>query len=182
MKAVFLDRDGTINIEIYPYLTAITQLEIMEVSFEAIQLLNQHLFKTIVVTNQSCVGRGLIGEDELHRIHETLTVKLAEKKAFLDSIYYCPHHPDAKCFCRKPNTGMLKRAAKEHKVDFQKSFLVGDRLFDIHTGKNVGCKTILVLTGAGKETLSSLKDHHEEPDYIARDILDAARWIIQQPL
>lgn len=180
MKAVFLDRDGTINVEVPNYLTDIRYLEIIPAAYKAIQLLNQHQFKTIVITNQACVGKGLLKENELHRIHQKLKNKLSEKEAYVDSIYYCPHHTEDKCFCRKPNTGMLKRAQKEHGIDVGRSFLIGDRLFDIHTGKNAGCKTILVLTGAGQETMASLKTHQEHPDHIAKDILDAVYWIIQQ--
>lgn len=184
MKAVFLDRDGTINHEEPNYLTDIRRLKIFKEAFEAIKLLNHHQFKTIVVTNQSCVGRGLLKEEELIRINEKLKIRLARKKAFVDSIYYCPHTPADQCRCRKPDVGLLQRAVREHQIALEKSFFIGDRMFDIHAGKNVGCKTILVLTGAGRETLSNLKTGapaNEYPDYIAENVLDAVEWIIHQP-
>jgi len=181
MKAVFLDRDGTINFEVPNYLTDINKLEVLEPAYEAIQLLNQHQFKTFVATNQACVGKGMLDETALKRIHNRLLEKLSEKKAFIDSVYYCPHHPDDRCFCRKPNTGMIQQAVKEHGIDPKKSFFVGDRLFDIHSGHNAGCKTVLVLTGAGKETLAALGVHHQKPTHIADNILEAVRWIITQP-
>ncbi|MEK7790557.1 MAG: HAD family hydrolase [Deltaproteobacteria bacterium] len=182
MKAVFLDRDGTINHEEPNYLTDIRRLKIFKEAFEAIKLLNRHQFKTIVVTNQSCVARGLLKEEELIKINEKLKARLARKKAFLDSIYYCPHHPTDECLCRKPNTGLLERAVREHQIALQKSFFIGDRMFDIRAGKKGGCKTILVLTGAGRETLENLKTEvplHEHPDCISENVLDAVQWIIR---
>ena len=182
MKAVFLDRDGTINVEEPNYLLDLKKLKIFDESFEAIQLLDQHGFKAIVVTNQSCVGRGFLEEQELQRINATLKQKLATQNAFLDSIYYCPHHPEDQCSCRKPKLGMFERAVQEHKVNLKKSFVIGDREFDIHAGKAAGCKTILVLTGAGQQTLESLKNSPEQPDFVAPHILDAVRWIIHQSI
>ena len=180
MKTVFLDRDGTLNIEIYPYLTHIDQLQVFDFTHEAIRLLNKHQFKTILVTNQSCVAKKLISENYLQKIHETLLSRLKAKDAHLDAIYYCPHNPEDKCFCRKPNGGMVHRAVKEHGVDLKKSYMVGDRLFDLHLGKNMGLKTVLVLTGAGEKTFKALIDYQEHPDHIADNVLEAVRWITQQ--
>ncbi len=185
MKAVFLDRDGTINHEEPNYLLDLKKLKIFEESFQAIQLLNQHGFKTIVVTNQSCVGRGLLEECDLQKINTLLKQKLAQRKAILDSIYYCPHHPQDQCQCRKPKLGMFEQAVKDHHISLKKSFVIGDREFDVHAGKAAGCKTILVLTGAGKQTLEHLKKTPEEnnqPDFVATDILEATHWLIRQPL
>ena len=177
MKAVFLDRDGTINVEEPNYLTDIRKLKIFDEAFIAIQLFNCQGFKTIVVTNQSCVGRGVLQEKELIKINTQLQKTLAKKNAHLDSIYYCPHTPDDQCLCRKPKIGLLQRAVQEHHVNLEKSFFIGDREFDIYAGKAAGCKTVLVLTGAGKQMLErfSLK-----PDFIATHLLEAAQWVIQQ--
>lgn len=180
MKTVFLDRDGTLNVEIYPYLTDVRQLQVFDFTSKAVQLLNEHQFKTVVVTNQSCVAKKLISEAYLQEIHQTLFDHLMAKNARLDAIYYCPHNPEEKCFCRKPNGGMIHRAVKEQGINLKKSFLVGDRLFDLHLGKNVGLTTVLVLTGAGKITLEKLMDHQERPDHVAENVLEAVRWIIQQ--
>lgn len=180
MKAVFLDRDGTINHEEPNYLLDLKKLKIFEESFEAIQLLNQHGFKTIVVTNQSCVGRGFLEEKELQKINGTLKQKLAARNAFLDSIYYCPHHPEDQCVCRKPKLGMFDQAVQEHKINLKKSFVIGDRELDIQAGKAAGCRTILVLTGAGQKILSSFTKPTEHPDFIAPHILEAVQWIIRQ--
>lgn len=181
MKAVFLDRDGTINREEPNYLTDIRKLKIFKESYKAIQLLNQHKFKTIIVTNQSCVNRGLLKEETLIRINELLKHRLAKKQAFLDSIYYCPHIPQDECSCRKPKSGLFEQAIKDHQITLQESFVIGDRLFDMNAGKNLEIKTILVLTGAGKETLKTLKDSDFKPHFIAKHILEAVQWIIEQP-
>lgn len=180
MKAVFLDRDGTINREEPNYLTDIRKLKIFKEAFKAIQLLNQHQFKTIVVTNQSCVNKGLLKEEKLHKINDLMKKRLSNKKAFLDSIYYCPHTPFDQCSCRKPKAGMFEQAVKDHAIDLEKSFMVGDRMFDMESGKNLEIKTILVLTGAGKETQEVLKTGSFEPHFIANHILEAVEWIIEK--
>lgn len=180
MKAVFLDRDGTINVEMPNYLTDIRKLEIIEAAYEAIGLLNKHGYKVFVATNQSCINRGLLEEAELHRIHKKMDQMLTAKNAIVDAFYYCKHAPDEGCKCRKPNTGMLDQAVKEHGIDLSRSFFVGDRRFDIGAGKNGGCKTILVKTGAGLESIEKLKaqEPQDHPDHIAEDILGAVHWIL----
>ncbi|MBI4040336.1 MAG: HAD family hydrolase [Deltaproteobacteria bacterium] len=182
MKAVFLDRDGTINVERENYVLRIEELEIMEPAFGAIRLFNQHQLKSIVITNQSCIGRGLLSEEALGTIHAHFLKLLAHQNAHIDSIYYCPHHPLDLCACRKPNIGMLERAAKEQGVHLAGSYMIGDRDFDILAGKNAGCTTILVLTGAGKLSLERLQALSIQPDWIFENILEAAHWITKQPL
>ena len=181
MKAVFLDRDGTVNVEVPNYLTNIQDLEIIEETYEAIRLLKQHGYKVFIATNQACVNKGLLKESELHRIHNKIVELLAEQKAFLDAVYYCPHIPQEGCTCRKPDTGMIKRAQEEHGIHPDKSFFVGDRLFDIRAGKTGGLKTVLVKTGAGAKTLEIIQTEfpNEHPDFVANHILEAAHWIIQ---
>ncbi len=182
MKAVFLDRDGTLNVEDPNYLTDINKLEIFEESYKAVQLLNEHGFKAIVITNQACVRKGLLEEKELQRINEKLKRSLESRNAKLDSIYYCPHHPDDQCLCRKPKTGMIDQAVKDHGVNPKKSFVIGDRIFDMGAGRAAGCRTILVLTGAGRQTLEKVTRTDLEPDYVAEHVLDAVRWVIQNDI
>ncbi|OGQ17924.1 MAG: hypothetical protein A3B70_02045 [Deltaproteobacteria bacterium RIFCSPHIGHO2_02_FULL_40_11] len=177
MKAIFLDRDGTINVEQPQYLTSIEKLDIMDEAYDAIRLIQENHFKSIVVTNQSCVGRGLLEEPLLQKIHETMRHRLAEKKAYLDSIYYCPHRPDEGCMCRKPKTGMFEQAAREHQIDLKQSYMIGDKEFDILAGKNAGLKTVLVLTGGGENTLKYFSKKIQ-PDFIAPNILEAVKWIL----
>jgi D-glycero-D-manno-heptose 1,7-bisphosphate phosphatase len=183
--AVFLDRDGTLNEEA-GYLNHPDRLKLNEGAPEAVALLNRHGLKTIVVSNQSGVARAYFPEELLIRIHEKLHALLAERGARLDAIYYCPHHPDVgdppyrqDCECRKPKLGMIRKAEREFSVDLRRSYVVGDKLSDVQFGKNAGCKTILVLTGYGKGEWEHNRGRiEEEPEYVASDLLDAARWIV----
>ncbi len=152
---VFFDRDGTINTEI-DFLTRPQEVQLIPQAARAIREANELGVKVLVITNQSGIARGLITESDLSAIHERLIELLRREGARLDGIYYCPHHPDyglppykKVCNCRKPQTGMLERAAREHKIDLRKSFVIGDRCIDMMAGKSAGCGTALVLTGYG---------------------------------
>ncbi len=176
-KAVFLDRDGTINYEVN-YLSSVDQLKILPNSAQAINLLNENDFLVIIITNQSGVARGKFSEEALNEINNELKNKLLKDEAKIDAVYYCPHHPDDGCSCRKPKPGMLKAANEEFGLDLQASYIVGDTLNDLETGHNVGCKTVLVLTGYGEGELKKQENWNFSPDHIARDLLDAVMWII----
>jgi histidinol-phosphate phosphatase family protein len=176
-KAVFLDRDGTINEEVN-YLSKIEQLEILPNSAKAIKFLNENDFKVIVITNQSGVARGYFSKERLEDINSHLEGELAKDGAQIDAIFYCPHHPDEGCACRKPKPEMIERAKRKFDLDLSSSFIVGDTINDLETGYNVGCKTVLVLTGYGKRELKEQKNWSLSPDFIAKDLLDAVIWII----
>jgi histidinol-phosphate phosphatase family protein len=178
-KAVFLDRDGTINEEV-DYLSELEQLMILPRSAEAIKLLNQHGFKTVIVTNQSGVTRGYFSIQKLEEINNHLKNELLKEGAVIDAIYYCPHHPDDGCGCRKPKTGLLENAAEELDIDFASSYIVGDRLNDLGTGKKVKCGTVLVLTGYGADEVKELDKLDFKPDHIAKDLYDAVLWILKE--
>lgn len=176
---VFLDRDGTIN-ESRGYITRVEELTLLPYSAEAIRLLNKLGLKAIVITNQSGVARGLLTEEKLREINEYMGRHLRTKEARLDGVYYCPHHPlygnenyRKDCFCRKPNPGMVFKAAAYFLIDPKKSYVVGDKREDIELATRVGAKSILVLTGMGKETLQ----REVKPSYVAAHLLEAACWI-----
>jgi D-glycero-D-manno-heptose 1,7-bisphosphate phosphatase len=183
--AVFLDRDGTLNEE-GGYLNHVDRFKLIEGAAEAVALLNSHGLKTVVVTNQSGVAHGYYPETHLARLHDKMQRLLWESGAQLDAIYYCPHHPTVgeppylqECDCRKPGLGMIRRAAEELSVDPKNSYMVGDKISDIEFGRKAGCTSILVLTGYGKGELEYNRHKlNGEPDYIAEDILDAAKWIV----
>ncbi|MEI7905151.1 MAG: HAD-IIIA family hydrolase, partial [Candidatus Firestonebacteria bacterium] len=144
--AVFLDRDGTINVE-KEYLSEPKDLKLIRGAAEGIKILNDAGYLAIVTTNQSGVGRGLFTEKTLKKIHAKLVLLLERKDgARLDSIVYCKHSPDAGCDCRKPLPGMINKAAEDFNVNIKKSYVVGDKKADIEFGKKAGAKTILVLT------------------------------------
>lgn len=186
MRAIFLDRDGVIN-EVDGFLTDINKIKIIPNSDKAIKILNKLGFKVIIVTNQSQIARGMLTEYNVNKINQKIKSLLEKKGAKIDAIYYCPHHPETHhkdikpwflryridCDCRKPKIGMLKKAQKKFKIDFSKSFMIGDRTVDIETGRNAGCKTILVKTGHGGED----KKYNIIPDYIADDLFEASKII-----
>ena len=176
-KAVFLDRDGTINEEVN-YLSKVEQIKILPNSPKAIKLLNENGFKVIIITNQSGVARGYFSVQELENIHNHLKNQLLKDGAIIDAVYYCPHHPDDRCDCRKPKTGMIDRAKEEFEIDLSSSFIVGDKLLDLETGHRAGCKTVLVLTGYGSDELKEQKNWKFQPDQIAQNLYDAVMWIL----
>lgn len=185
-RAVFLDRDGTINRDVgYP--DSFSMIEIFPYSFEAVKQINQGGLLAVIVTNQSGVGRGLIKEKTLHEIHRKMRASFAKHGAHFDGIYYCPHYPASinpkyreDCLCSKPNPGMAHRAAKELNVDITNSYMVGDKVEDILFGLNIKAKSILLLTGYGQESLKKLKSLRIKPAYIAPDLLDAVNWILEK--
>ena len=155
--AIFLDRDGTINIE-KNYLHKIEDFEFVPGVPEAILRLNQAGYKVIIVTNQSGVARGYYDLDAVSVLHDHLQNRLREVGAVIDAFYVCPHHPTAgldefrvECDCRKGQPGMLLSAAREMNLDLDSSIIVGDKLSDIEAGTAAGCTPYLVLTGFGSE-------------------------------
>jgi len=185
-KAVFLDRDGTINKDVgYP--GSFSAIEIYPYSFEAVRKLNEAGLATVIVTNQSGIGRGLILEKNLKEIHEKMRALFAQHNAHFDGIYYCPHYlfspnPEYKddCQCRKPNPGMADQAAKDLNIDTTQSYIVGDKVEDILFGLNIQAKPILCLTGFGQESLPKLKEKGIKPVYVAQNLLEAVEWILRQ--
>ncbi len=180
---IFLDRDGTINHEV-DFLHSSTDLNLLPNSGKAIHEANQYGWNVFVITNQSGIARGILTEDELRIIHNTLRQELQKHDAKLDAIYYCPHHPDIgeppfrkECDCRKPKFGMLEKAAAEYNINLKDSFVIGDKLIDVQTGNNCGATSILVLTGYGKTELELCRKQNILPHYIANDLYDAIQII-----
>jgi D-glycero-D-manno-heptose 1,7-bisphosphate phosphatase len=185
-KAVFLDRDGTINKDVgYP--NSFNVIEIYPYSIEAVKKLNESGLLAVIVTNQSGIGRGLIVEKNLHDIHQKMSDAFARHKAHFDGIYYCPHYlfsPDPEyrdeCQCRKPNPGMGLKAAEDLNIDLKNSYMVGDKVEDVQFGLNIEAKPILCLTGFGRESLPKLEEKGITPPYVAETLLDAVNWILQE--
>jgi len=188
-RAVFLDRDGTINEEV-GYLTDLSMLRLIPGASAAIKKLNESGFKVVVVTNQSGVARGYFTESFVQKTHERFLQMLRDAGARVDSIYYCPHHPTAgnppysvACECRKPGTGLIDRAARDLDIDVQSSYVVGDKWSDVELGQRTGAHTILVSTGFATDDAENVRlPHVAEPDFVAHDIREAADWIIQQTI
>ncbi|MCL0091674.1 D-glycero-beta-D-manno-heptose 1,7-bisphosphate 7-phosphatase [Dehalococcoidales bacterium] len=171
-RAVFLDRDGTIARDVH-YCRRVEDFELLPTVAEAIRLLNTNSLKVVVITNQSGIARGYFTEEILAQIHDKMKQELAKDGAWVDAIYYCPHHPDDGCECRKPKTGLFLRAARELDIDLSRSFVVGDMQMDIDAGRALGSKTVLVTTGPQGGIV-------DPPDYTAGSLLEAAEWILKE--
>lgn len=183
-KCIFLDRDGTI-IVYKELLHKKEDVVLLEKAAEAIRLINHYGYLAIVVTNQPVVARNLCSFEEMWEINRRMEELLAQKGAYLDDIFACPHHPDRgfpgenkaykiKCECRKPGIGMIKEATNKYNIDLKKSYLIGDTTTDIMTGKNAGLKTILVQTGLGGQD----GKYNVEADYKVPDLYKAVTKII----
>lgn len=157
-KAIFLDRDGTIN-KYVGFLRDIRDFELIDGAADAIKMINQSGYLAIVVTNQPVIARGEVSLEELDNIHNKMETLLGESGAYVDAIYYCPHHPDKGfegerpeykkvCDCRKPKPGMLIKAAKEYNIDLKESWMIGDGLNDIEAGQAAGCRCALLKGNA----------------------------------
>ena len=147
---------------------------------DSIRRLNEAGLPVIVVTNQSGIGRGYFPESLVHSVHELMTQQLEAAGARLDAIYYCPHATADGCKCRKPNPGMLERAAREHSIDLHRSFVVGDRHGDVALAYRAGARSILVRTGYGEgEYLWNAAKWPIQHDFVAADLSDAVHWILR---
>jgi len=185
-RAVFLDRDGTL-IEESGYLDRLERLAFFPFSVDAVRVLNRAGFAVVVITNQAGIARGIVKESFVAEAHRHIADRLEAGGARVDGFYYCPHYPEGvveeyrkACDCRKPQPGLLRRAAGDLHLDLERSFVVGDRWHDLAAGQAVGARGVLVRTGLG------WKDEAEPhagtvPDTIVDNLMDAAAWILQQP-
>lgn len=174
-RAVFIDRDGTINEE-KEYLYRPDDFVCIPGAPQAIRLLNEAGFLVVVVTNQSGVARGYYTEEDVHLLHRHIASYLEQFGARVDAWYYCPHHPSGRgsyalpCRCRKPLPGMLLEAADRFGIDLESSIMIGDKLVDVEAGTAAGCRSILVRTGYGSEEEHRCRNGIEVFD----DLLSAA--------
>ena len=184
-RAIFLDRDGTMNVS-KGFISKADDLELIPGTIDAIKAINKSGALAIVITNQPVIARGECSFEELHNIHNKLKTLLGEKGAFVDDIFYCPHHPDKgfegevpelkfDCECRKPKTGMIEEAVKKYNIDLSKSYMVGDSTMDLETARNAGIKSVLVNTGfAGNDG-----KYDRSCDIEADNLFDAVEKIIK---
>jgi len=185
-RAVFLDRDGTVNEDVgYP--GTFEQIRIYPSSFEAVRRINHAGLAVVIVTNQSGVGRGFFDERALRVLHEKMKAAFLAESARLDEILYCPHFPtssspeyDVACACRKPLPGMAEKAREAFDLDLHGSYMVGDKPEDIRFGTAIGATPVLVRTGYGNGTALRLKEEGLEPAHIAADIGEAVEWILRR--
>jgi D-glycero-D-manno-heptose 1,7-bisphosphate phosphatase len=178
-RAVFLDRDGTISEEL-GYVNHIERFQIFPYAAESIRELNRADIPVIVVTNQSGIARNIFPESLVHEVHKKMVAELAAGGAWIDAIYFCPHKSEDACECRKPNPGLLQRAAREHSLDLTSSWVIGDRYADLEMGHAAGSRGILVMTGYGRgEYELHRATWPRQPDDLAENLKDAVRNILQ---
>ena len=185
-RAIFFDRDGTLSVEA-GYINHVDRFDLMPFACETIKLVNESEFIPVLITNQSGLARDYFTEEVLNQVHEKLAKLLAKKGAYLEGIYYCPHHEFGEikkyrkiCECRKPAPGMLNQAAKDLNIDLKKSYMIGDKYTDIELAHNVGATGIMVMTGYG------LGEHTYQqhkwtvmPHYTTEDALEAVKLIFE---
>ena len=179
MKAAFLDRDGVINAESSAYVTSLAEFDLIPGSIDAISRFTKAGWQTFVVTNQSSVARKMITLAGLEEIHQHLIEVVEQAGGRINAIYFCPHGPGDGCKCRKPWPGMLLKAQTEFQLDLAHSAMIGDSLRDMQAANYAGCGCkIVVQTGYGQETVTSMTALGIEVDYVAEDLADAATWLL----
>lgn len=180
-KAVFLDKDGTLIINV-PYNVDRNKVKLYPETGEALQAIKRAGFLLIMVSNQAGVAKGMFKAKSLDEVSEALNEKLKPYSVQLDGIYYCPHHPDGSvkkyskdCTCRKPKAGMLLKAAKEFNIDLSQSWMIGDILNDVQAGNLAGCRTILIDNGNETEWILN---EERRPDYTVKNLAEAKNFIL----
>jgi D,D-heptose 1,7-bisphosphate phosphatase len=183
-RAVFLDRDGTL-IKNKGYICKFKDVEFYPFSLDALKLIRLHNFQIVVITNQSSIARGICSEEQIINIHQKMGEYLETKGAVIDKFYYCPYHPNAGILkyrtnsnLRKPQPGMLFKAAEELSIDLKQSYFIGDSLSDIQAGQRAGCQTILVKTGHGIQSLIEIQKQDVKVDLISENLLLAIKEIV----
>ena len=185
--AIFMDRDGVINEDIDLIHTP-EQMKIFDYSGSALKKINESQYLSVLATNQSVVARGLCSIKDVEDIHKKMETELGSQGAYLDAIYYCPHHPDkgypeenpeykVECSCRKPKPGMLIQASEDLNIDLEKSWMIGDSQSDIEAGKAAGCKTIMVQSGRGWQ---ENKPDGAKADYEFPSLKEAVEFILSK--
>jgi len=187
-NAVFLDRDGTLNVD-SGYPSSLAEIELLPGAIEAVKLLNAHNLPVIVITNQSGVARGMFSEEDVQAIHVGMKQMFANAGAVITDFYYCPYHPTKgrgkyllDSDCRKPKSGMFLDAAKDYELKLESCYMVGDKLSDVEAGLRLNMPGILVTTGEGKkQALKALNDPEQpQPTIVVADVLAAAAYIVSR--
>src|SRR5947208_2442598 len=176
-RAVFLDRDGVLNYNRHDHIKTPEEYVPIPGAAEAVARLKRTGWAVVIVSNQSGLARGLFDQEALAAIMAKMQSVLAAAGGAADAVYYCPHAPGAGCDCRKPAPGLLLRAAREHALDLERSYLVGDKACDIECGRAAGLRTVLVATGLPEERPDPAV---VRPDHQARDLSEAVAWILQE--
>lgn len=179
MNVVFLDRDGVINRDPGDarYVMSWAQFRFLPHAKKAIALLKTHAFRIYIISNQAGVGRGLFSREALDLVTQKMIDALRKSRGDIDGVFYCTHKPEDGCGCRKPQSGLFKRAKQESGIEYRGAFFVGDTMRDVKTAKQAGLKSILVL--GGKEKLKNRLNWDAQPDFVFRNLFEAAKFIVK---
>ena len=175
MKLVFLDRDGVINQDRVNYVLKWEEWVWLPGVRTALARLKRAGWTMVVVSNQSCIGKGIIGPERIEAINQRMLRELARAGAEPDGVYICPHAPDEDCDCRKPRPGLIRRAAREMGLELEEAWLIGDAERDIEAAQAAGLRTILVRTGKGREVEAGGR---VRPDLILDDLAAAVEHLL----
>lgn len=176
IAAIFLDRDGTLNVERADYVKSVDEFQLLPGALAALVRLASYAVPVIVITNQSAIGRGIVDRTTIDALHRQFAGQVRAAGGRIDAFYLCPHHPDADCGCRKPQPGLLLAAAADFRVDLAAAVFIGDSIGDLGAARAAGCQPVMVRTGRQRSQLDRLAAN--DPSMILVDDLGAAvEWI-----
>lgn len=176
--AIFLDRDGVINVDRSDYVKSIDEFIFENGVKEAITTFTQAGWPIFIISNQACVGKGIISHDNLLVITDYFIQEIQQAGGNVTQVYYCTHTPDDECDCRKPKPGLFNKAASEHDIDLVNSYFIGDATRDVIAGQAAGCKTALLLTGHGQKSFIECQEQGITPDFVFNNISEACKELI----
>ncbi len=182
-KTIFLDRDGVINKDPggwtkYSYVTNVGEFRFLPGSVAAIKRLTDAGYEIIIISNQAGINKGHYTHEALEEITSLMLKKIENAGGRIGSVNYCPHRTDENCGCRKPRTGLFKKAAGGRSINFKDTYFIGDGATDVEAGSKIGCKTILVLSG--KTALEKVKEWEIKPDFVKKDLSEAVDYILKE--
>ncbi len=176
-RAIFLDRDGVINVNRSDYVKSWDEFVFLPKVLDALRRLATSEFLVIITTNQSAIARGRTTEEAVRDIHARMCAEVVRAGGRIDAVYYCPHQPEDRCTCRKPQPGLYQRAAREFEIDLTRSFVVGDAESDVAAARAIGARAILVLTGRGQAQRAEVVNNHFDC-VVVDDLRAAVEWIV----
>lgn len=176
VDAILLDRDGTLNAERADYVKSWEEFVFLPGALEALALLARLRVPVAVITNQSCVGRGIVPRRHLDEIHQRMLAQVQQAGGRIDAVYVCPHRPDEGCACRKPAPGLLRQAASDFDVDPARCVYIGDAPTDLEAAQRAGCRALMVASGLRAEMLRDRKAHGDSTPLFT-DLSEAAAWL-----
>lgn len=178
--AIFIDRDGVINRNRPDYVKSWAEFEFLPGAIEALRRLCEPGWPIIIVSNQSAVGRGIVAQQTVDEIHARMVAAIRRAGGRVDDVLYCPHAPQDRCDCRKPQPGLLYRAAERHNIDLSRSYMIGDAACDVEAACAAGCAPVVVRSGRWAEQVAALRAHAGDIRHVAADLAEGADWILEQ--